>query len=116
MGGTMSVRQSTPAEDTVARLQQAAQTGLPVLVPGAFEVRAGRPAVRPASAAAAARTPVAHAAGSSRAQLEREREGGGAPSERRTGRHRTIVARWWRGMFRSADLPAIWPHPLPEDR
>jgi len=113
----MNVHHSTPAEDTVARLQQAAQRGLPVLIPGAFEMRAGRPAaVRPTSAAAAAETPHAHAAGSNRAQLEREREGGGAPSERRAGRHGTIFARLWRRMFRPADLPAIWPHPLPEDR
>ncbi|PYR51242.1 MAG: hypothetical protein DMF89_06545 [Acidobacteria bacterium] len=116
MGGTMSARHTTPAEDTVALLQRAAQSGLPVLIPGAFEMRAGRPAVRPASAAAAAETPHAHAAASSRAQLEREREGGGAPSERRAGRHRTIFARLWRRMFRPPDLPAIWPHPLPEDR
>ena len=112
----MNAHHSTPAEDTVARLQQAAQKGLPVLIPGAFEMRAGRPVVRPTSAAAAAETPHAHAAASGRAQLEREREGGGAPSERRTGRHRTIFARLWRGVFRPADLPAILPHPLPEDR
>jgi hypothetical protein len=116
MGGTMTAHHSTPAEDTVARLQQAAQSGLPVLIPGAFERRAGRPAVRPTSAAAVAETPHARAAGSSRAQLEREREGGGAPSERRIGRHRTLFARLWRGVFRPADLPVIWRQPLPEDR
>jgi hypothetical protein len=116
MGGTMNVHQSTPAEDTVARLQQAAQRGLPVLIPGAFEMRARRPAVRLPSAAAVAETPHAHAAASGRTQLEREREGGGAPSERRTGRHSTIFARLWRGVFRPADFPVIWPHPLPEDR
>jgi hypothetical protein len=112
----MNVHHSTPAEDTVALILLAAQGGLPVMNPGAFERRPGRPAVRPTSAAAAAETPHAHAAASGRAQLEREREGGGAPSERRTGRHRTIFARLWRGVFRPADLPAIWPHPLPEDR
>ncbi len=103
----MTAHHSTPAEDTVARLQQAAQSGLPVLIPGAFEMRAGRPAVRPTSAAAAAETPRAQAAASSRPQLEREREGGGAPSERRAGRHRTIFARLWRGVFRPAGFPTI---------
>jgi len=116
MGGTMSVPHTTPAEDTVALLQRAAQSGLPVLIPGAFEMRAGRPAVRPASAAAAAETPHAHAAASSRPQLEREREGGGAPSERSPGRHRSIFARLWRGVFRPAGLPTIRRHPRPEDR
>jgi hypothetical protein len=112
----MSASHTTQAEDTVVLLQQAAQRGLPVMIPGAFEMRTGRPAVRPTSAAAAGETPHAHAAGSNRAQLEREREGGGAPSERRARRHGTIFARLWRRMFRPADLPAIWPHPLPEDR
>ena len=112
----MRAPHTTQAEDTVARLQQAAQSGLPVLIPGAFEMRAGRPAVRPASAAAAAETPRAQAAGSGRARLEREREGGGAPSERRPGRHRSIFARLWRGVFRPAGLPTIWRHPRPEDR
>ncbi|PYR23607.1 MAG: hypothetical protein DMF98_18070 [Acidobacteria bacterium] len=110
----MSAHHATPAEDTVALLQQAAQSGLPVLIPGAFEMRAGRPAVRPASAAAAAETPRAQAAGSGRARLEREREGGGAPSERRPGRHRSIFARLWRGVFRPAGLPLA--SSAPEDR
>jgi hypothetical protein len=116
MGGTMTAHHSTPAEDTVARLQQASQSGLPVLIPGAFERRAGRQAVRPTSAAAVAETPHALAAGSSRAQFEREREGGGAPTERRIGRHRTLFARLWRSVFRQADLPVIWRQPLREDR
>ncbi len=111
----MSAPHTTQAEDTVALLQRAAQSGLPVLIPGAFEMRAGRPAVRPAGAAAAAETPRAQAAASSRPQLEREREGGGAPGERRAGRHRSIFARL-RGVFRPAGLPTIPRHPRPEDR
>ena len=110
----MSARHTTQAEDTVALLQRAAQSGLPVLIPGAFEMRAGRPAVRPAGAAAAAETPRAQAAGSGRARLERELEGGGAPSERRPGRHRSIFARLWRGVFRPAGLPLA--SSAPEDR
>jgi hypothetical protein len=81
MGGTVM---STHAEDTAAILQQAAHGGLPVLIPGALETRVGRPPARPASAAAAPGTvhPPA-AAVFDRDRLEHEREGGGAPSQRR---------------------------------
>jgi hypothetical protein len=81
MGGTVM---SSPAEDTAAILQQAAHGGLPVLIPGALEMRAGRPTVRPAGAAAEPVTPQAPAtAVFDRDRLEHEREGGGAPSQRR---------------------------------
>jgi hypothetical protein len=81
MGGTLM---STHAEDTAAILQQAAHGGLPVLIPGALERRVGRPTVQPASAAADPVTPHAPAtAVFDRDRLEHEREGGGAPSQRR---------------------------------
>jgi hypothetical protein len=75
---------STHAEDTAAILQQAAHGGLPVLIPGALEVRVGRPIARPASPAAEPAAPHAPAAAVfDRDRLEHEREGGGAPSQRR---------------------------------
>jgi hypothetical protein len=77
MGGTM-----TRADDTVAKLQHAAD-GVPVLIPGAFEVRTGRVPARPPAAGGSTMTPHATAAVPDRERLEREREGGGAPSERR---------------------------------
>src|SRR6185295_2910875 len=73
---------STRPEDTTATLQRAAQSGLPVLIPGALERRVGRPTVRAATATAEAVTPRAVAAVDDRERLEHEREGGGAPSER----------------------------------
>jgi hypothetical protein len=75
---------STHAEDTAALLQQAAHGGVPVLIPGAREVRAGHPTARPTGAAPAPATPPAPAAAVvDRDRLEHEREGGGAPSQRR---------------------------------
>jgi hypothetical protein len=112
----MNSARSTPAGDTTAILQQAAQSGLPVLIPGAFEKRAGRPAARPASAGAAADRPHVRAAADTRGQLEREREGGGAPRERRPPRNGTILARCWHGLFHPADLPMIWRRPLRQER
>jgi hypothetical protein len=99
MGGSvipnrMSSHSSTQAEDTAAILQQAAD-GVPVLIPGAFEVRVGRLPARPVTAAVA--MPHAPAAGLyDRERLEHEREGGGAPSERTGTRHANILSRLWR--------------------
>jgi hypothetical protein len=61
------------------------------LIPGAFEVRVGRSTPRPATATAAPLT--ASAPAYDRERLEREREGGGAPSERIDTQHRTFLAR-----------------------
>jgi hypothetical protein len=81
MGGTVM---STHAEDTAALLQQAARSGVPVLIPGAREMRAGHPPARPIAAAPEPATPPAPAAAAvDRDRLEHEREGGGAPSQRR---------------------------------
>jgi len=92
----MDVHTPTQAENTVATLQQAAGAGLPVLIPGAWEMRAGRPGTRPNSADAAAMTPDGRASVlAPRERLEREREGGGAPSQRTAARN-TILSRFWR--------------------
>jgi hypothetical protein len=112
----MNASRPTPAGDTAAMLQQAAQSGLPVLIPGAFEKRAGRPGARPASAGDVAERPHVRAAADTRAQLEREREGGGAPRERRPRRSETILARCWHSLFHPADLPMIWRRPLRQER
>ena len=75
---------STHAEDTVALLQQAADRGVPVLIPGALEMRASRPTARPTTVAPdPAAAPPPAAAVFDRDRLEHEREGGGAPSQRR---------------------------------
>jgi hypothetical protein len=65
-------------------------------IPGAFEPRSGHSAVQPTVATAVLVPPHGFDAPApvyDRERLEREREGGGAPSER-TGRgHRTMFAR-----------------------
>jgi hypothetical protein len=64
------------------------------MIPGGFEVRVGRPAARPAETIAVPLAPSIPAAPVyDRERLEREREGGGAPSERTDTQHRTFLAR-----------------------
>jgi hypothetical protein len=107
MGGTVMA-----AEDTAAILQQAAHDGVPVMIPGAFEIRAGRTTDTSEWATAQVFAPTL----GDQERLEREREGGGAPSARTAGRHRTILARVWHGVLHPADLPLIWRHPLPQEK
>ena len=73
---------STSAEDTAAILQQAVHDGRPVMIPGAFEVRVSLPRYQTAVAPIEAPSHATPAPVDNRAQLEREREGGGAPAER----------------------------------
>lgn len=90
----VNTQRSTAAQDTAGILQQAALDGVPVMIPGAFETRAAHP---PARAPDVIAIPVtAHARDTDvydRGRLEREREGGGAPSERTAGRFRSMVTR-----------------------
>jgi hypothetical protein len=65
-------------------------------IPGAFEPRPGHSTARPTVATAVLVTPHALDAPApvyDRERLEREREGGGAPSERTGLGHRTMFAR-----------------------
>lgn len=101
MGGPVNSQPRTPAEQTAALLQQAAQSGTPVLIPGAREPRVGRHNVRPTQGRDLPPTlqcDMTTAFG--RERLEREREGGGAPSERTSPRV-TIFTRVWRSVLHS---------------
>ena len=110
----MNPHVSTQADATAAILQ-AARGELPVMIPGAWEIRDARPGagtiatdgVLPAPRAAAT-------AGSDRQRLEREREGGGAPSQRRPVGQNTRLARLWYVVSHPAHLSTIWRDPLPE--
>jgi hypothetical protein len=108
MGGAVRFEPSTKAQDTTTVLQQAVRSGLPVLIPGAYEPRAGH---APVSAAADVVTnpgilrPRA-AEVLDRAQLEREREGGGAPRNRMAVQPRGMLARLWRRVLRGPDAQA----------
>jgi hypothetical protein len=113
----MNPHRFTPAEDTAAILQEAAHGGLPVMIPGAFDIRDRHPRTEPTMATPERVTP--HSRTDSvydLQQLEYEREGGGAPSERPHRPHRTILASLWHGVLHSADLWAGWLHPLPRQR
>jgi hypothetical protein len=108
----MEFRRTTQAEDTAAFIQQTASGGHPVAIPGALEVR-GRPKAAPAGAGAVAtvsgaRAPVVF----DRARLEREREGGGAPSERAGVRPPTLLSRIadrLRGGIEKRSAPTVPP-------
>jgi hypothetical protein len=100
------------AEDTAAILHQAAHGGVPLMIPGAFEIRVARPT----NATLEPVTPHARRATvGDWERLEREREGGGAPSQRKAGRHGSILARLWHRVVHPGDLPIVRRQPLPEE-
>jgi hypothetical protein len=95
----VNVHRWTPAEDTAAILRDAAHDGVTIPIPGAREARAGRPNVQAAAAVVKDSSAVHAPTGTlaSRQRLESEREGGGAPSQRRPASERTLIAtlvRW----------------------
>jgi hypothetical protein len=109
----MNFSHLTPAGDTAAILQEAARAGSDVMIPGAFERRASRPAVpSPVAPADVAALHAPAAVMSDWQRLEYEREGGGAPIERRSSRRRRLLSRLWRWVLYPSDPPAI-VHPLP---
>ena len=108
---------STKAEETVAILQRAAHGGVPVLIPGAREMRVGSRATRRDNATAQPATAPARAsAADDRERLEHEREGGGAPSERTGWRPRTFLAKIRESVLHPGDLSLIWRRPLHQQR
>ena len=106
MGGTVTSLRPTQAEDASARLQQGVRSGLPVMIPGAWELRDHHPIVR--AIGTGAPVPLSHDAGSGadRERFERAREGGGAPSQRRTPQG-TILAKVWRYLIRPTDAGVV---------
>ncbi len=92
----MKIRECTPAEQTATLLQDAARNGWPLMIPGTIEPRADH--ALPV-AVAPTLTALAHSQSAldDRQRLEYERDGGGAPSERRPIRsHPTVLTRLWR--------------------
>ena len=106
----------SPAEETAAILVQADRSGSPVMIPGAFETRvrngATLPPPRPADPAAI--PPTRTMAAFEEQRLEREREGGGAPSQRDGRRSGTLGARLWQSLIHPTHLPDIWRRVLPQ--
>ncbi len=113
----MSDHRSAKAEETVAILQRAALGGVPVLIPGAREMRAGSQAARRDNVTAQPATAPARAsAADDRERLEHEREGGGAPSERTGWRPRTFLAKLRESVLHPGDLSLIWRGPIHPQR
>jgi hypothetical protein len=86
----------TPAEVTASTILTAIQMGEPLCIPGALDVRVGRPAGPTSEAigrAASAERPASEAPDLER--REHEREGGGAPSERGAAKHENLFERLW---------------------
>lgn len=98
---------SSPAEATAAVLLEHRAQGLTVMIPGAFEVRPRLPAVPPTPATAADVLPHVRNV-SDRGRLEREREGGGAPSQRAGARRGTVTSRLWQSALHPTQLSDIW--------
>jgi hypothetical protein len=81
----------TPAEHTTTRLQDASRGGMSVMIPGSLDARVPAPVDRAGSINEPAAWIGPTSSGSAtRARLEYEREGGGAPSPWRRFR-----ARWF---------------------
>jgi hypothetical protein len=86
----------TAAEVTAGTILTAIQLGEPLCIPGALDVRVGRPASRtPDESVRAAPTGRPPGAAPDLERREHEREGGGAPSERDTAKHASLFERLW---------------------
>ena len=112
----MNGARHSAAEDTAAVLVHAERSGSAVMIPGAFEIRVSRGATSlppvPADTAAVRRARTI--AASDQERLEYEREGGGAPSERRGRRSGTLRARLWHSLLHPMHVPDIWRRALPQ--
>jgi hypothetical protein len=81
----------SPAETSEVLLQAGIHRGVPIAIPGAREPRVGGPAAAMAIDAGPGVPATANV--DSLRQTEYEREGGGAPSERRGAGRRTVMTR-----------------------
>jgi len=91
--------------DTAAAFVDHSGSVSPLMIPGTFEVRIPRQNSVGGRVVADAAQP---AAAKDRERLEREREGGGAPSQRRGRRRGTIGSLLWRSLLHPTALPEIW--------
>ena len=99
----------SPAEATAAALLEHRAAGPGVMIPGAFE-RRGRVTAVPTTPAIdlVVTLPLQSVSTSDRGRLEREREGGGAPSQRAGRRRGTFMSRLWQSARHPTRLSAIW--------
>ena len=113
MGGALILVPPTPAEQTARSLQQATDGDPTVLIPGAWHSR-GVPAPLHVTPAADSHSTfgVETSVVSGRERLEREREGGGAPSERTRGARASFLTRLWHTTLHPTEIGIIWSRPV----
>jgi hypothetical protein len=100
----------TPAEHSVLQLQQAADSGVPVMIPGAWNVRTAPSVPPPIAMRTTVQTPFVP-------ERERlEREGGGSPSERRGAGWTSFLGRLWRTTLHPSEIGVIWSRAVPLSR
>ena len=98
----------SPAAATAVLLLEPG-AGPAVMIPGAFEKRVRIPAISPTpDTEVPATSPLRTVSEFDRGRLEREREGGGAPSQRAGRRRGTLVSRLWQSAIRPTQLSDIW--------
>ena len=78
------------------------------MIPGTFEMRARVAAVPTPETDARVMPAPWSVPGSDRGHLEREREGGGAPSQRAGTRRGTVMFRLWQSALHPTLLSNIW--------
>lgn len=99
----------SPAEATAAALLEHRAEGPGVMIPGAFERRARVTAVPTTPPIDLPVTlPLESVSPFDRGRLEREREGGGALSQRAGRRRGTFMSRLWQSALHPTRLTGIW--------
>lgn len=107
MGGTTNALRAADATAAVLIAQPAG--GPAAMIPGAFERRARPPAAAPRPATGVwTRPPPEDVRACDRGLLEREREGGGAPSQRAGVRRGTFLHRLWQTALHPTQRSDIW--------
>lgn len=102
----MKTLRSTQATDILVQLQEAARGGVAVMIPGSWESRGLKPIVPAMETSTPMVSPRDSGSITDRERLERAREAGGAPSQRRTSR-RTMFSRIWRYIMRPTGVRLV---------
>ena len=99
----------SPAEATAVALLEHRAEGPAVMIPGAFEMRARVPAIPPTpDIDVLVMAPLPQVSESDPGRLAREREGGGAPSQRAGTRRGTVMFRLWQSALHPTRLSDLW--------
>ena len=95
--------------DVALRIRNA-QSGVPLMIPGELGVRVGKPKGQETAVGQVQVPPALQPAHDARADSERARyelEGGGALSQRRASRFKTLMATLWRAVYDFTNIPRV---------